>query len=35
MAVGAFVLLPYLSAMLWPALKTAAVDTDALLNQEG
>ena len=35
LAVGSFVLLPYLSAMLWPALKTAAVDTDALLNQEG
>lgn len=35
LAVGAFVLLPYLSAMLWPALKTAAVDTDALLNREG
>ena len=35
LAVGAFVLLPYLAAMLWPALKTAAVDPDALLNQEG
>ncbi len=33
--VGAIVLLPYLAATLWPALKTAALDSDALLNQEG
>ena len=32
--VGSLVLLPYMTAVLWPALKTAATVTDDLLNEE-
>lgn len=34
LGVIAFVLLPYLAAVLWSALKTATADPDALLNRE-
>ncbi len=34
LAVSAFVLLPYLTAVLWPALKTAAADPEALIGKE-